>query len=103
MNLYIGNLAQEVSEEDLTLAFSEYGKVLSVKIIKDLFTQQSKGFGFVEIAGSTEGLKAIAGVNTREIKGKKVSVSEARPQKQRNSGGRSSHNRGGYSGGGRRF
>lgn len=80
MNIFVGNLAKDVTEDDLNLAFAEFGNVRSVKIIKDLFTQESKGFAFVEMPGNTEALKAINGLNTREIKGKKINVNEARPK-----------------------
>jgi RNA recognition motif-containing protein len=80
MNIFVGNLSKEVSEEDLNLLFSEYGQVRSVKVIKDLFTQESKGFGFVEMPGNIEAQKAINGLNTKEVKGKKLNVNEARPK-----------------------
>jgi RNA recognition motif-containing protein len=103
MNIYVGNLSSDVSEDDLRNLFSEYGNILSVKIIKDLFSGSSKGFGFVEMPGVTEAQKAINDLNAKELKGKKIVVNEARPKTgsrggNRGGGGRSG---GGRSGGGR--
>ena len=97
MNIYVGNLAPDVSEEDLNTLFGEYGKVSSTKIIRDMFSQDSRGFGFVEMPSQAEGQKAIDGLNTNELKGKKIVVNEARPRRDsRGGGGR----RGGGGGGG---
>ena len=117
MNIYVGNLANEVTEEDLKQAFDAFGKVESVKIIKDKYTNRSKGFGFVEMASKTEGQSAIDGLNGKELKGKTLNVNEARPRTENRgrgrgygSGrGRQGGGRGGYGGGrggpkgGRRF
>ncbi len=107
-NLYVGNLAAEVTEEDLKTNFSEVGKVLSAKIIRDRFTSVSKGFGFVEMETVEEAQEAIKRFSGGELRGKAIVVSEARPRKDqgrpRNSRGPS---RGGFgggrSGGGRRY
>ncbi len=72
MNIFVGNLTNDVTEEDLTNLFSEFGQVKSVKIIRDMFTQQTKGFGFVEMPGLSEAQKAINDINTKEFKGKKL-------------------------------
>jgi len=88
MNMYIGNLSYDVSEEDLKNLFSEYGTVESVKIITDVFSQQSKGFGFVEMPDNSEAEKAIAALHTSELKGRHIKVDEAKPRAKRNSGGR---------------
>jgi RNA recognition motif-containing protein len=80
MNIFVGNLTNDVTEEDLTNLFSEFGQVKSVKIIRDMFTQQTKGFGFVEMPGLSEAQKAINDINTKEFKGKKLVVNEARPK-----------------------
>lgn len=98
MNIYVGNLAKEVTEDELTQLFSEYGKVTSVKILKDLFSQESRGFGFVEMQGQEDAKKAIDAINIMELKGKKLVVNEARPRRDSRGGGR---NRGGGSRGGR--
>jgi len=86
MNIYVGNLAQDVKDEELRDLFAQHGRVESVKIIRDMFSQTSKGFGFVEMPGKAEAQKALTELNTSEFKGKKIIVNEARPQKER--GGR---------------
>ena len=102
MNIFVGNLAPDVSEEDLTSLFSEHGQVKEVKIIRDMFSQQSKGFGFVEMPGLAEAQKAINAINTIELKGKKLVVNEARPREgRRPGGGGRKHGGGGGSNGGR--
>lgn len=88
MNIYVGNLSSEVTDADLENIFSNYGKVSSVKIIRDMFTQESKGFGFIEMSNRSEAEKAIEQLNTYEIKGKKIVVNEARPRRDRKSRGR---------------
>jgi RNA recognition motif-containing protein len=92
MNIYVGNLSNEVTEEDLKQAFEPFGEVESVKIIKDKYTNRSKGFGFVEMPSKAEGQSAIDDLNGKELKGKALNVNEARPRPE--SRGR----RGGYSG-----
>ena len=83
MNIYVGNLAQNVQEEDLNNLFSQHGKVDSVKIIRDMYSKVSKGFGFIEMLVKDEAQKALGVLNTFELKGKKLVVNEARPQKPR--------------------
>jgi len=78
MNIFVGNLAKEVTDEDLQSLFSQYGTVRSVKIIKDMFTGESRGFGFIEMPGQAEAQKAMTELNTRDLKGKKITVNEAR-------------------------
>ncbi|MEI7811623.1 MAG: RNA-binding protein [Ignavibacteria bacterium] len=97
MNIFVGNLAREVSDQDLEKAFSEFGHVKSVKIIRDLFSGDSKGFGFVDMPGNAEALKAMMALNTKEMKGKKIAVNEARPKTNDRRGGS------GSSGGGSGF
>ena len=87
MNIYVGNLASDVKEDDLNELFSQHGKVSSAKVIRDMFTQESRGFGFVEMPGQAEAMKAIETLNTFELKGKKLVVNEARPQRDRKGGG----------------
>ena len=100
MNIYIGNLSNEVTEEDLIQAFESFGEVESVKIIKDKYTNRSKGFGFVEMASKAEGQSAIDGLNGKELKGKALNVNEARPRTEsRGRGGGYGGGRGGYGGG----
>lgn len=90
MKLYVGNLAPEVTENDLESLFAKHGEVKSVKIIKDMFTQVSKGFGFVEMPDQKEATAAMEEFNTLLFKNKKLVVNEARPEKsgpRNNSGG----------------
>jgi RNA recognition motif-containing protein len=88
MNIFVGNLAPDVKEEELKELFSKHGRVSSVKIIRDMFSQRSKGFGFIEMPGKAEAQKALDELNTFELKGKKLNVNEARPQRDRRGGGR---------------
>ncbi len=97
-NLYIGNLANEVTEEDLKANFSEVGKVVSVAIIKDKYTGMTRGFGFVEMETEKDAQEAIQKFNGGELHGKVITVNEARPK--REAGGPGS---GGRQGRGRRF
>lgn len=93
MKIYVGNMSYETSEEDLKQSFEAFGKVESATIMKDKFSGQSKGFGFVEMFSKSEAQSAIDGLNDKELKGRKLKVNEARPRTE-NRGGR-----GGYSGG----
>jgi len=88
MNIYVGNLAQNVQESDLDTLFSQHGKVESVKIIQDMYTKTSKGFGFVEMPVKDEAQKALDSLNSHELKGKRLVVNEARPPKSRGSSDR---------------
>ncbi|MBW2516991.1 MAG: RNA-binding protein [Deltaproteobacteria bacterium] len=100
MNIYVGNLSHEVTDEDLRLAFEPFGQVESVTIIKDKHSGHSKGFGFVEMASKAEGQSAIDGLNGTELNGKTLNVNEARPRtERRGSGGGYGRGRGGRSGG----
>jgi RNA recognition motif-containing protein len=101
MNIYVGNLAKDVTDEELQNAFAEYGHIKSVKIIRDMFSGESKGFGFIEMPGVAEAQKAIDSMNTKDLKGKKIVVNEAKPKtdSNRRSGGGGG---GGYSGGNNR-
>jgi RNA recognition motif-containing protein len=83
MNIYVGNLAPNVQEADLETLFSQQGKVHSVKIIQDMFTKISKGFGFVEMLVKEEAQKALDALNSFELKGKRLVVNEARPRVER--------------------
>ena len=101
MKIYVGNLSYEVSEDDLRQAFEQFGQVESATIIKDKYSGQSKGFGFVEMASKAEGSSAIEGMNGKELKGRELNVNEARPRGE-NRGGRGGQGGGrGGSGGGR--
>ena len=83
MNIYAGNLSYDMNDEDLKLEFESYGKVESAKVIKDKYSGQSKGFGFVEMPDKGEAEKAISGLNGKELKGKVLNVNEARPRRER--------------------
>ena len=81
MNLYVGNLSYDMSEENLRSEFSEYGEVQSAKIITDKFTGRSRGFGFVEMNSDDEGKKAMEELNGKDIEGRELVVNEARPRR----------------------
>ncbi len=87
MNIYVGNLHFNVSEDELRKAFEEYGEVASVKIITDKYSGRSKGFGFVEMLNDKEAKDAIDNLNGTEIKGRAVNVNQAR-EKDNSSGER---------------
>jgi RNA recognition motif-containing protein len=96
MNIYVGNLSRDVTEDELRDAFAAYGYVQSVNIIKDRFSGEPRGFGFVEMPGKSEAQAAIQEMNGRDLKGQKLTVNEARPRTDDRRGG-------GRPGGGRRF
>ncbi len=96
MNIYVGNLDREVTEEDLRKAFESFGQVESATIIKDKFSGEPRGFGFVEMPSKAEARAAIDGLNGKELKEKVLNVNEARPRNESRRGG-------GGRGGGRRF
>ena len=80
MNIYVGNLAYSVTEEQLQSAFSRFGKVSKADVIMDRVTNRSKGFGFVEMDDSNEGKSAVAALNGSEIGGRAWKVNEAKPR-----------------------
>ena len=82
MNIYVGNLNYNLSEEELEKVFSTYGEVASVKIIRDKYTDQSKGFGFIEMANDADAQKAIDELNGTEVKGRELRVNQARPPRE---------------------
>ena len=77
MNIYVGNLAHAASEDDVRKAFEEFGQVDSVKLILDKITNQSRGFGFVEMPNNTEAQAAVAGLNSKDLQGRALRVNEA--------------------------
>ena len=91
MNIFVGNLTANVTEDELQGLFGAFGKTKSVKIIKDIFTGTSKGFAFIEMYSDNEAQKAIDELNLTDLDGKKIMVNKARPK---------SDKRGGRSGGG---
>jgi RNA recognition motif-containing protein len=80
MNIYVGNLPHELTEEELRQAFETFGEVTSAKIIMDKFSGASRGFGFVEMPTKAEAQAAITGLNGTELKGRTLNVNEARPR-----------------------
>ena len=100
MNIYVGNLPREVTEEDLRKAFEAFGQVTSAKIITDKFTGDPRGFGFVEMSNSTEAQSAISGLDGKDLKGSALKVNEARPRRDDRQGG-GGFGRGGSGGRGR--
>jgi len=109
MNIYVGNLSRDVSEVELREAFSAYGEVSSASVIKDKFSGESRGFGFVEMPNKEEADKAIASLNGKDLKGRNLTVNEARPRTDKPrtgggfGGGRPSGGRGGFGGGRGRY
>jgi RNA recognition motif-containing protein len=101
MKIYVGNLSRDATEEDLRELFGAFGEVTSVNIIKDKFSGESKGFGFVEMPSSGEAQAAMPALNGKAFKGRTLNVNEARPQADRRSGPgqRSGGGGGGYRGG----
>jgi RNA recognition motif-containing protein len=90
MNIYVGNLSHDVTEDELRQAFEAHGQVASANIITDRFSGQSRGFGFVEMPNQAEGEAAVAELNGKELKGRMLKVNVARPRsdKPRGGGGR---------------
>ena len=90
MNIYVGNISRTATEQDLKEAFEAFGAVQSAAIIKDKFSGESRGFGFVEMPNKEEADKAIAGLNGKDLKGRTLTVNEARPRtdRPRTGGGR---------------
>ncbi len=95
MNIYIGNMSYETTEDQLRQAFEGFGEVSTVNIIKDRDTGRPKGFAFVEMSGSDEAAAAISGLNGQELNGRALNVNEAKP--------RTENRGGGGGGGGRRY
>jgi RNA recognition motif-containing protein len=92
MNIYVGSLSYDVTEEELKRVFEAFGDVESVRIIKDMTSGRSKGFGFVEMPGRSGAESAIDGLNGTELKGRSIKVNEANP---RSDGNRYRKHRGG--------
>ena len=80
MKIYVGNMSYNITEEDLRQAFEAFGQVSSASIVKDKFSGQSKGFGFIEMPTKEEAESAISGLNGKEMKGRTLNVNEARPR-----------------------
>jgi RNA recognition motif-containing protein len=95
LNIYVGNLSYDTTEDELRAAFAAYGNVTSARIATDRDTGRARGFGFVEMASASEAEAAINGLNGSQLQGRALTVNEARP---REDSGRQSNNRG-YAGG----
>ncbi|UAA40509.1 RNA-binding protein [Paraneptunicella aestuarii] len=87
MKLYVGNLPYRLTDGELEQTFSEFGEVTSAKIIMDREANRSKGFGFVEFGSKEDGQKAIEAMHGKEMAGRTIVVSEARPPQNNRSGG----------------
>ena len=83
MNIYVGNLSYDVTEDELKEVFAEHGEVSSVNIIKDKYSGRSKGFGFVEMPNEEEAEKAVQTLNGSAVKGRDIKVNKARPREER--------------------
>lgn len=113
MNIYVGNLSYDTTEDQLRQVFEGFGQVSNVNIITDKFSGESRGFGFVEMSDQGEAQAAISGLNGQELNGRALNVNEARPRGEgrggggRGGGGRGGGGRGGgrggYGGGGRNW
>jgi RNA recognition motif-containing protein len=87
MNIYVGNLSRDASDSDLRDAFQAFGEVSSASVIKDKFSGEGRGFGFVEMPNKSEAEAAISALNGKSLKGRNVTVNEARPRVDRPRGG----------------
>jgi RNA recognition motif-containing protein len=83
MNIYVGNLSFQTTDEQLREAFEAFGQVASATVIRDKYSGESRGFGFVEMPVEEEGLAAINGLNDAELQGRKIRVDQARPRRER--------------------
>ncbi len=83
MNIYVGNLPYAITEDELRDLFAQFGEISSAAIIKDKFSGQSKGFGFVEMPVQGDAEEAVKSLNDYAVKGRKLRVNEARPREQR--------------------
>ncbi|HYN76993.1 MAG TPA: RNA-binding protein [Lamprocystis sp. (in: g-proteobacteria)] len=101
MRIYVGNLSYSVTDDDLREVFGEYGELAAAEVIKDKFSGQSKGFGFVDMSSGADAESAIKELNESVYKGRKLTVNEARPREQngrRGGGGGGGGNGGGWGG-----
>ncbi len=96
MKIFVGNLSRDVTDDDLRQTFEPFGKVGAAEVVKERFSSESKGFGFVEMPAAAEAQAAIAGTNGTMVKGQALNVSEARPRPPRREGGGGPRGRRGY-------
>ena len=90
MNIYIGNMSYDTTEDQLRQAFEGFGAVSTVSIITDKYSGEPRGFAFVEMSGNDEAVAAISGMNDHELNGRTLNVNEAKPRAE--SGNRSGGN-----------
>ena len=83
MNIYVGNLAYSITDDDLREAFGEFGEVSRASVIMDRDTGRSKGFGFVEMPDNAQAEAAINGLNEKDLSGRPIRVNEAKPREDR--------------------
>ncbi|MCX8020088.1 MAG: RNA-binding protein [Chitinophagaceae bacterium] len=95
MNIYVGNISWNLNDQDLANLFAPYGEVASAKIVRDKFSQRSKGFGFVEMQNDTEAQNAIQALNGSEVDGRPLVVNESRPRPESSNNGYRKKNFGG--------
>ncbi|MEA3275182.1 MAG: RNA-binding protein [Pseudomonadota bacterium] len=88
MNIYVGNLPYSITDADLRETFSRFGEVSQVNLITDKFSGESKGFGFVEMDNNSQADAAIKGLNGTDLKGRNITVNQAKPKSDRPSHGR---------------
>ncbi len=99
MKIYVGNLPKAATEESIRQRFQEYGEITEVKLIKDNYTHELRGFGFIEMPSKEAGESAIKGLNGADFEGNKLVVNEARPREKRSDGRRGGRGGGGGGGG----
>lgn len=87
MNIYVGNLSREVTDDELREAFKAFGQVTSVHIVKDMYGGQPRGFAFIDMPAKSEAQAAITSLNGKELKGRRLTVNEARPRSEGGRGG----------------
>jgi RNA recognition motif-containing protein len=87
MNIYVGNLPFEATDDDLQQLFGTYGEVTTANVIKDRFSGESRGFGFVEMPARKDAEAAIAALNGTDFKGRTITVNEAKPKAPKSGGG----------------
>ena len=100
MNIYVGNLSWQMTDEDLRTLFEQYGSVTSAKIVKDKVSGRSRGFGFVEMPDDTEAQNALSSLYDSEVLGRKIIVNEAQPKPQNGGGGGGGFKKRSFGGGG---
>jgi RNA recognition motif-containing protein len=100
MNIYVGNLSYNTTDQELQDLFSPYGSVVSARVISDRFTGRSRGFGFVEMSDDDTARKAIAELDGQDFQGRSLRVNESQPREKQGGGGGGGGYRGGGGGGG---